>query len=187
MCKGPLPAALSKERRAVLPSIATKRPSVASARACTHLMNPSCKALGLSKAKTRPKVSWEGMPYGSSRKVSRKSSLLMPYLATSIQESAPAVTARMVMAMISHRLCNRICCRRGSGTSAKHWRMETALVLDMILLLRERDQTEKNHSCVHLSKVKRSTYNSAVRKVVQWPCFVQDLLDCLSPCQLGGH
>ncbi len=152
ICRGPLPAALSKDRRAVLPSMATTRPSVDSATACTHLTNPSCKARGLSSAKTRPKVSWEGMPLASSRKVRRNSSLLTPYLATSTQESAPEMTAKMVTAMISQRLCNRKCSRRGSATSAKHSRMETVVALDMILLLRERVPSEKNHSHVHLSK-----------------------------------
>src|ERR1700687_5358395 len=62
------------------------------------------------------------------------------------------MTARMVMAMMSQRLCSRICWRRGAGTWAKHWRIETGFVLAMILLLREPCRTEKNHSCVHLSK-----------------------------------
>src|ERR1700687_1405260 len=49
-------------------------------------------------------------------------------------------------------LFRTICWRRGSGTWAKHWRIETGFVLAMILLLREPCRTEKNHSWVHLSK-----------------------------------
>src|SRR5581483_9647208 len=140
----------------------------------THWTNPSCNAAGCTNANTRQKVSWEGMPLGSSRNVLRKSNFLAPYAATATQESAPEITPRMVMAMMSQRWCKRPCSRRGSGTSAKHWRMETGLAFDMILLLRERDRTEKNHSCVQLPKVKGAVYNSTVTIVVRSPWYKAD-------------
>jgi len=39
----------------------------------------------------------------------------------------------------------------------------------MILLLRGRDRTKKNHSRVQLSQVKGPVYNSTVTIVVRWP------------------
>jgi hypothetical protein len=55
-CRGPLPAAVSKEWQRVLPSTAMTRPAVASTRASIQLRKPACRAAGSSKAKTRPKV-----------------------------------------------------------------------------------------------------------------------------------
>src|SRR5262249_12700325 len=90
---------------------------------------------------------------------------------TSTHESAPAMTAQMVRAMMSHSWCRRPCSRRGSCRSAKHWRSETVLVLVITLLLREADRSEKNLSFVQLSKTRAPRRMSLVR-VVRLPCNV---------------
>ncbi len=50
---------------------------------------PRSKATGSRAAKTRPKVSWEGMPPGRGRKARSQACLARPKAATSTQVSAP--------------------------------------------------------------------------------------------------
>ena len=58
-------------------------------------------AAGSRAAKTRPKVSWDGMPCGKARKVRSHGSLARPYVAISTNESAPLSTAQMAMVTMS--------------------------------------------------------------------------------------
>ena len=101
---GDLPFALSAELRTVLPSIATTCPSAASQTRFVHSMKRSWKFRASMMEKTRPKVSWDGIPLGSSRKVSNQSSLAFPKVSISTQLSAPAMTAQMATAMMSPSL-----------------------------------------------------------------------------------
>ena len=56
------------------------------------------------REKTRPKALWDGIPLGSSRKVSNQSILALPKDSISTQLSAPAMTAQMATAMMSPSL-----------------------------------------------------------------------------------
>ena len=66
-CSAALPFARSCERRSVFPSMATTCPTVCGATARTQATNAAPNAAGSSAAKTRPKVSWLGMPPGKAR------------------------------------------------------------------------------------------------------------------------
>ena len=99
MWMGDLPFALSAERRTVLPSIATTCHSVASQTRFVHSMKRSWKFRASMREKTRPKVSWDGIPLGSSRKVSNHSILALPKVSIS-----PQMTAQMATAMMSPSL-----------------------------------------------------------------------------------
>ncbi len=70
-----LPRVRSWERRTVLPSMATTSPWVTWATAWTHSMKQRWNWSGSNRAKTSPKVSWEGMPLGNSKKDLNHSSL----------------------------------------------------------------------------------------------------------------
>ena len=63
------PALRSWERRTVLPSMATTSPGIRSDTAWVQAMQHCWNCSGSSREKTSPKVSWDGMPWGSSRKV----------------------------------------------------------------------------------------------------------------------
>lgn len=95
--------------------------------------------------------------------------LQRPYRCPSTQESAPATTGQFVRAMMSQRLCKPLCSRPASSTSAKHWQSDTVAELDLILLLRERDVSEKNLSLARLSKA-RAPRRILVPAVVQLHC-----------------
>ena len=56
------------------------------------------------REKTRPKALWDGIPLGSSRKVSNQSILALPKDSISTQLSAPAMTAQIATAMMSPSL-----------------------------------------------------------------------------------
>ena len=78
----PLPVPLSWERRTVLPSMATTSPGKRSATAWVHSTKHCWNCSGSSRENTSPKVSWEGIPLGSSKKVRNHSSLLLPNIST---------------------------------------------------------------------------------------------------------
>src|SRR3954465_14593787 len=69
-CSGPCARLRSKERRSVLPSIATTSRSMASARDCAQALKQASKASGSISMKTRRKVSCEGMPLAKLRNAS---------------------------------------------------------------------------------------------------------------------
>ena len=73
-----LPALRSWERRTVLPSLATTSLGTRSDTAWVQAMQHCWNCSGSNREKTSPKVSWDGMPWGSSRKVWNHSSLLLP-------------------------------------------------------------------------------------------------------------
>ena len=99
-----LPFALSAERRTVLPSIAATCPCRACQIRFVHWMKRSWKFRASMRERTRPKVSRDGIPLGSSRNVSNLSILALPKVSISTQPSAPARTARMATAMTSQSL-----------------------------------------------------------------------------------
>jgi hypothetical protein len=77
------------------------------------------KLLGSRAAKTRPKVSWEGMPLGKSKKVRNQTSLAFPNSSISTQLSAPQITAHTAITMISSRWWCLVRSTRGSLSGAK--------------------------------------------------------------------
>src|SRR3954467_6545262 len=73
MCSGDLPAARSKERRSVLPSIATT-PCKVSAKRCMKRVKQASNGAGSRSRNTRLKVSWLGMPCRKRRNCRRNGS-----------------------------------------------------------------------------------------------------------------
>ena len=74
---------------------------------------------GSSRENTSPKVSWDGMPPGSSKKVWNYSSLLQPNISICTHESAPQMIAQMAMVMMSSSLCRLERSILGSSKVAK--------------------------------------------------------------------
>lgn len=111
-----LAAAVSKERRRVLPSMAISRPPEACWRAFIQARKQASKPSGLMAAKTRPKVSWLGVPWGRSRKVASQSWWAFPQASTSTQSWALDSTAMRAMAMRLLRGWETLAAR-GSGRS----------------------------------------------------------------------
>ena len=99
--------------------MATTSPGSNSAMAWVQAMKQLWNCSGSRRAKTSPKVSWEGTPLGNSRKVWNHSSLLLPKSSTCTQESAPQMVAQMAMAMMSTSLWRRVRSTLGSSRSAK--------------------------------------------------------------------
>jgi hypothetical protein len=110
--------AASKLRRRVLPSIESV-PHSRPARAAVQDRKQRSKASGSRRAKTRAKVSWQGVASGRSRKVPNQSALARPKAATPTQSSAPQITAQIAMvtrAVSGYRLPWSL---RGSGKCSK--------------------------------------------------------------------
>ena len=63
---------------------------------------------GFKRPKTRPNVSWEGMPLGSFRNLANQSLLALPNSSISTQLSAPQITAPRVMTMMSSSSCRYV-------------------------------------------------------------------------------
>ena len=115
-----LPRVRSWERRTVLPSMATTSPWVSWATAWTHSIKQRWNCSGSSRAKTSPKVSWEGIPLGSSRKVLNHSSLQLPKSSISTQLSAPQIVPQMAIDTISKRWCRLVRSILGSSNAWKY-------------------------------------------------------------------
>ena len=77
-CKADFPAPRSCDRRTALPSMAICFTPRVAARACIQPRKHDWKAAGLIRANTRRKVSFDGMPPGSSRKVCNQSAFFRP-------------------------------------------------------------------------------------------------------------
>src|SRR6266446_2540573 len=116
-CMASLPR--SCERRTVFPSIATTSLGLSSTICLTHLRNDSSNAAGCSNAKTRPNVSWLGIPCGNSKYCLNQFSRDSPNSSISVNSSAPHSTADKAMNRISSSLWRCPCERRGSGRSEK--------------------------------------------------------------------
>ena len=76
--KADFPAPRSCDRRTVLPSMAICFTPRVVARACIQPRKHAWKAAGLIRANTRRKVSFDGMPPGSPRKVCNQSAFFRP-------------------------------------------------------------------------------------------------------------
>ena len=120
-CSAARPVTSSREPRAVLPSRARSRgaPGRSGATAVAQARKQRPNAAGSSRAKTRPKVSWLGMPRGRARKVRSQGSLARPNAATATQLSAPHSTAHSAMVRISSSRWALVRATRGSGSAAK--------------------------------------------------------------------
>src|SRR3954451_10280637 len=119
-CRGDCPCPRSNERRIVLPSMTTTSRSKPAMSEPAQAVKPASKASGSISMNTRRKVSCEGMPFGSSRKVRSHSSLLRPYRrAMSSQLSAQAITAHTAITRMSVRRCSILPLQRGSAITPK--------------------------------------------------------------------
>src|SRR3954469_2276732 len=77
-CNGPCARPRSKERRSLLPSIATTSRWTTAAKDCAQALKQTSKAFGSISMKTRRKVSCEGMPWTRVKKDCSQPSLLRP-------------------------------------------------------------------------------------------------------------
>ena len=100
---GGTPLAWSCEPRATLPSTATIPSCSIAASHCTHAAKQASNGSGSSRPMTRPKVSGEGMPCGSSRKVSSQACFWWPKNSTSVPLSAPQMTASVAIRRMTSR------------------------------------------------------------------------------------
>src|SRR5262245_19227898 len=117
--------------RAALPSMAMTSPWLTSCRALTQPSRQRWKATGSRAAKTRPNVSWDGMPGRKSKYLASQSRRRRAKRAISSHESAPATTPHTAMnTMFSNGWATRLRRRRGSGKQAKNLLMETGVSED---------------------------------------------------------
>jgi len=107
-CSAAKPLLRLWERRKGLPSTAMTSPGISSAIDATQARKQASKASGSSIPNTRPKVSCEGMPWGSFRNFSNQVCFARPKAAIATQPSAPQSTAAMAMTIISWRMCLRL-------------------------------------------------------------------------------
>ena len=126
----PLPQAQALTRcSAALPSRARvppgRCPSVSGTTAPTQVRKQRWNAAGSSRAKTRPKVSWLGIPSGRARKVRSQATFARPNVATATRPSAPQSTAHTAMAIIS---TNRGAWPRSARGSCKDAKCSSILV-----------------------------------------------------------
>ena len=117
-CKGFFPMALSWDRRSVLPSMAIT-PLTVPVKPLTQSKKHCSNSCGLIRQKTRRNVSCDGIPFGSSKRLSSHSRLSFPNCSISGQLSAPQMTAQTAMIMISINLCSFVRSIRGSCIFAK--------------------------------------------------------------------
>lgn len=117
-CRHPLNVPLGAERTA-FPSMATCRSPAASHTPVIHPATHLPNACGSSRANTRLKVSWLGMPFGRARSPCSQPSLAFPNASTSSHESAPQMTAHRAITRMSPSECFFVRSMRGSGRSAK--------------------------------------------------------------------
>src|SRR6266568_8959770 len=117
--KGEDAVARSKETLRVLPSSETSVPLVSCATACVQDKKHAWKRCGLRRAKTRLKVSWEGIPCGKAKKVWSQARLLLPKSSISWKPSPPVKSVHKAMTRISRRLCFFVRSMRGSSKVRK--------------------------------------------------------------------
>ena len=111
--------------------MATTSPGSRFATAWLHSIKHSWKRSGSSRENTSPKVSWDGMPFPSSRKVRNHSSLLLPNISTWTHESAPQITAQMAIVMMSSNWCRLHRSILGSSKSPKYSIIDAPLPLSI--------------------------------------------------------
>ncbi len=121
-----LPQLRSCERRNFLPSIATIWPCVSLLTARIHVRKQRRNSLASRMAKTRPKVSCDGMPWGNAKKVRNHLRFAFAQSSTSTHVSAPQIAAQMAITRISESKCRLALPIRGSWTAAKCWAMDWA-------------------------------------------------------------
>ena len=138
-CRADFPAARSKERRIVLPSMATT-PVPSWPRSSRKLAKQVAKAAGSSSRNRREKVSWLGKPPGSSRNSRNNASRSRAKSAKSTQLSAPQIEAVNAIVSTSRSLCRRALPLRGSGSSA---RLDQ---IDSITVLQEKEDRTRIHA-----------------------------------------
>src|SRR5438876_8704108 len=141
--------------------MATASPCREPTTACTNCRNTRANCCGSSKANTRPKVSCDGTPFGSSRNFSNHFCLLIPNSSTSTQPSHPAKNPHTAMTKISTSLCRRFRLTLGSATLSKKINGLVITGRDMILLHEEMVyiHPEKNYSLPPCPRLLNSSYN----------------------------
>src|SRR3954465_13459149 len=118
-CNGPCARPRSKERRSVLPSIATTSRWKTSAKDWAQALKQASKASGSISMKTRRKVSCAGTPWARVKKDCSQPSLLRPESAMSSQLSAHAITPQTANTRISISRCSTLPAHRGSARAEK--------------------------------------------------------------------
>ncbi len=118
-CSGRLQERGSPERRTVLPSGAITSGTAQPATTWTQRRNPASNWTGSIRAKTRPRVSCDGIPCGKASQSANHSRLARPHCATFTRDSAPLKTAQTVIVTISSNWCRLHREIRGSTRSQK--------------------------------------------------------------------
>jgi hypothetical protein len=121
------PDALSKLPRTVLPSMATTSPLVTWAMDATQLVKQRPKASGSSILKSRPNVSWDGMPLGSSKNVRNHFSLAFPNCSSSTQSSTPQMKPLRAIMNMSINRCRLVRSTLGSFKLAKCFNIDASV------------------------------------------------------------
>jgi len=130
----PFSMALSWDALRVLPSMATW--PMTDRMDWDQLRKASLNCRGSSMENTLPKVSWEGMPFGSLKNCSSHWYFDLPYCSTSPQFWAPQTRAQIVMVMISISWCLMLYFL-GSSTFEKYVLIEKSYwsILNLLILL----------------------------------------------------
>lgn len=148
-CRADLPSARSIVRRKVLPSMAMCSPPTPSHSESSQAARLVPNSKGTSRRKTRPSVSWDGMPCGSLRNSLSQDSWASPQISMCTQVSAPASVANNVSTMMSCNEFSLLRSSRGSGISSMNRLMVMAICLLSALLtglLRRPAATSQGHS-----------------------------------------
>ena len=110
---------LFKARRSALPSSATISWGTASRKLCVQRKKQSRNSFGSNAAKTRLKVSWDGIPLRSLRKLLNQSYFALPKSSMSLKVSPAHSKVQTPITKMSTRSWSFRRSMRGSGTCAK--------------------------------------------------------------------
>jgi hypothetical protein len=148
-CRAARPASPARAPRSALPSMGTTCPAVPGATACTQARKQAWKASGSSAAKTRPKVSWQGIPPGSGRKVRSQGSFASANVTIPTKPSAPHSVAHRAIVRISSSRCCLVRSTRGSGRAAKCAVTLVGVPVMLYCLLAPADTGPQYRRCPH--------------------------------------
>src|SRR5215471_2548630 len=127
--------ARAKEACTVWPSRETKAPGVMGETARGQDTKHLCKRCGLRRAKRRPKVSWEAMPWGTARQVGRQARWLLPQRSLAWPPSPPLNRVHTVMTRRARTRCVGGRAIRGAANVCKGATSDalTGLTMDVLL------------------------------------------------------
>jgi hypothetical protein len=119
MCSADFLLALSNERRITLPSIAIT-PCNFAAKPSMKRWNAARNWSGSSRRNSRLKVSWQGRPFSSLRKLRRKVSFERAKVAMSTAPCPPLSTVHRAIISSSWKSCRAAFPVRGSSKDSQH-------------------------------------------------------------------